>query len=211
IRSTDTSDGLAAIQAQLNNLGMEINKVNERVTWIFKSNQSTIPFPSWLIDDYEKMDLLDSATYLKSFIRENPRIGYQIEASTYMNDSGILEESLSQKEKDPPSLGELAPTKLIIELADRIIKHPKGVAENVLVGIDKFVFPVDFIVLDMPEDIKVSLILRRPFLFIAHAKINVFKRKISLKIGNDKFVFKSDKPISNIIKRVYVLGDVQLS
>ncbi|GKD38047.1 DNA/RNA polymerases superfamily protein [Tanacetum coccineum] len=70
-------------------------------------------------------------------------------------------------------LGELAP-KLIIELADRNVKRPKGIAENVLVGIDKFVFPVDFIVLDMPEDIKVPLILRRPFLSTAHAKIDVY-------------------------------------
>ncbi|GJX03199.1 putative reverse transcriptase domain-containing protein [Tanacetum coccineum] len=46
-------------------------------------------------------------------------------------------------------LGELAPSKLIIELADRTIKRPKGIVENALVGIDKFVFLVDFIVLDM--------------------------------------------------------------
>ncbi|GJQ90105.1 putative reverse transcriptase domain-containing protein [Tanacetum coccineum] len=104
------------------------------------------------------------------------------------------------------TLGNLAPTKLIVELADGITKRPKGVAENVLVGIDKFVFPVDFVVLDMPEDIKVPLILGRPFLSTAHAKIDVFKRKIALKIGNDKIVFKSEKPTSNIIKRVYALG-----
>ncbi|GJY16939.1 retrovirus-related pol polyprotein from transposon TNT 1-94 [Tanacetum coccineum] len=67
-------------------------------------------------------------------------------------------------------LGELTPTKLIIELADRIIKGPKGIVENVLVGIDKFIFPIDFIVLDMPEDIKVPLILEKPFLSTAHAK-----------------------------------------
>ncbi|GJV33336.1 lysophospholipid acyltransferase 1-like protein [Tanacetum coccineum] len=70
-------------------------------------------------------------------------------------------------------LGELTPTKLIIELAYRTIKRPKGMAENVLVGIDKFVFLVDFVVLDMPEDIKVLLILGRPFLSTAHAKIDV--------------------------------------
>ncbi|GKF05518.1 hypothetical protein Tco_0036186 [Tanacetum coccineum] len=58
----------------------------------------------------------------------------------------------------------------------------------------------------MPEDIKVPLILGRPFLSTAHAKIDVFKRKISLRVGDDKIVFKSDKPTSNIIKRVFVLG-----
>ncbi|GKC03173.1 uncharacterized mitochondrial protein-like protein [Tanacetum coccineum] len=68
--------------------------------------------------------------------------------------------------------GELTPTKLIIELADKTIKRPKGIAENVLVGIDKFVFVVDFVVLDMPEDIKVPLILERPFFSTARAKID---------------------------------------
>nr|GEU35765.1 zinc finger, CCHC-type [Tanacetum cinerariifolium] len=103
-------------------------------------------------------------------------------------------------------LGELAPTKLIVELAERTKKHPKGIAENVLVGIDKFVFLVYFIMLDIPKDIKTPLILGRPFLSTAHAKIYVFKRKITLKVGNDKVVFKSDKPTSNIIKMVYSLS-----
>ncbi|GKF75805.1 DNA/RNA polymerases superfamily protein, partial [Tanacetum coccineum] len=103
-------------------------------------------------------------------------------------------------------LGKLAPTKLIIELADKTMKRPKGIAENVLVGINKFVFLVDFIVLDMPGDIKIPLILRRPFLSTTHAKIDVFKRKFALRIRNDKIVFKSDSPTSNIIKKVYVLG-----
>ncbi|GJZ29417.1 hypothetical protein Tco_0574064 [Tanacetum coccineum] len=78
-------------------------------------------------------------------------------------------------------LGELAHTKLTVEIADRIVKHPKGIAKNILVGIGKFVFPIDFIILDMPEDVKVPLILRRQFLSTAHAKIDVFKRKIILK------------------------------
>nr|GEZ87491.1 hypothetical protein [Tanacetum cinerariifolium] len=78
-------------------------------------------------------------------------------------------------------LGELAHTKLIVQLADKTVKYPKGIAENVLVGIGKFVFPIDFIILDMPEDIKVPLILGRPFLSTAHAKIDVFKRKITLR------------------------------
>ncbi|GJW24471.1 hypothetical protein Tco_0038282 [Tanacetum coccineum] len=72
-------------------------------------------------------------------------------------------------------LGELAHTKLTVELADTTVKYPKGIAKNVLVGIGKFVFPVDFIILDMPEDIKVPLILGRPFLSTARAKIDVYK------------------------------------
>ncbi|GJU13333.1 putative ribonuclease H-like domain-containing protein [Tanacetum coccineum] len=60
------------------------------------------------------------------------------------------------------------------------------------VGIDKILFLVDFIVLDMLEDIKVPLILGRPFLSTAHVKINMFERKITLKVEDDKIVFKSD-------------------
>ncbi|GJX51849.1 uncharacterized mitochondrial protein-like protein [Tanacetum coccineum] len=103
-------------------------------------------------------------------------------------------------------IGELASTKLIVELADRTVKRPKGIAENVLVGIDTFVFPVDFIVLDMPEDLNTPLIMGRPFLSTTQAKIDVFKRKITLRVGNDKVVLKSKKPPSNIIKRVYALS-----
>ncbi|GJZ92828.1 hypothetical protein Tco_0664893 [Tanacetum coccineum] len=103
-------------------------------------------------------------------------------------------------------LGELAHTKLIVELADRTVKYPKGIAENVLVGIAKFLFPVDFIILDMPEDVKVPLILERPFLSTAHAKIDVFIRKITLRVGDEKIIFKSIKPASSLIKRVYMLG-----
>ncbi|GKE95400.1 reverse transcriptase domain-containing protein, partial [Tanacetum coccineum] len=103
-------------------------------------------------------------------------------------------------------LGDLIPAKLIVELVDRTVKRPKGIAENVQVGIDKFTFPVDFIILDIPEDFKTPLILGRPFLSTAHAIINVFKAKITLRVGNDKIFFKSNKPTSYINKRVYALS-----
>ncbi|GJS09920.1 putative reverse transcriptase domain-containing protein [Tanacetum coccineum] len=103
-------------------------------------------------------------------------------------------------------LGELAHTRLTVELADRTVKYPKGIAENVLVGIGKFTFPVNFIILDIPEDIKVPFILGRPFLSTAHAKIDVYKRKITLRVGEENIIFKSVKPASRIIKRVYMLS-----
>ncbi|GJY32515.1 hypothetical protein Tco_0416984 [Tanacetum coccineum] len=103
-------------------------------------------------------------------------------------------------------LGKLAHTKLTVELADRTVKYPKGIVKTVLVCIGKFVFLVDFIILDMPEDIKVPLILGRPFLSTAQAKIDVFKRKITLRVGEEKIIFKSVKPASSLIKRVYMLS-----
>ncbi|GKA32594.1 ribonuclease H-like domain, reverse transcriptase, RNA-dependent DNA polymerase [Tanacetum coccineum] len=56
-------------------------------------------------------------------------------------------------------LGDLAHTRLTIELADRIIKHPRGIAENVLVRIGKSIFPIDFVILNIPEEDDVPLIL----------------------------------------------------
>ncbi|GJY59325.1 gag-pol polyprotein [Tanacetum coccineum] len=103
-------------------------------------------------------------------------------------------------------LGELPHTKLTVELADRTVKHPNGIAENVLVGIGKFVFPIEFIILDMPEDVNVPLILERPFLSTTHAKVDVFKRKIILRVGEEKIIFKSVKLASSLIKRVYMLS-----
>ncbi|GJT67187.1 hypothetical protein Tco_1018667 [Tanacetum coccineum] len=103
-------------------------------------------------------------------------------------------------------LGKLAHTKLIVEVADRTMKYPKGITKNMLVGIGKFVFPVDFIIFDIPEDIKVPLILGRPFLSTAHAKIDVFKRNITLRVGEEKIIFKSINLTSSLIKRVYMLS-----
>nr|GEW49551.1 hypothetical protein [Tanacetum cinerariifolium]GEW50172.1 hypothetical protein [Tanacetum cinerariifolium] len=104
-------------------------------------------------------------------------------------------------------LGDLAHTRLTIKLADRTIKRPRGIAENVLVRIGKFIFPVDFIILDIPEDEDVPLILERPFLSTSHAKIDVFKRKITLRVEKEKTFFKSIKPATSTIKMEYVLKE----
>ena len=73
-------------------------------------------------------------------------------------------------------LGELKPTTVSLQLADRSVKIPRGIIENVLVKVDKFYFPVDFLVLDMEpvhEPTRhIPVILGRPFLATAHACIN---------------------------------------
>ncbi|KAA3456838.1 Transposon Ty3-I Gag-Pol polyprotein [Gossypium australe] len=87
-------------------------------------------------------------------------------------------------------LGEPKPTRMSIQLADRSIKYPKGVIEDILVKIDKFIFPVDFVVLDMDEDINVPLILGRPFLATARAVIDVGNGKLALRIGDEEIIFQ---------------------
>ena len=70
-------------------------------------------------------------------------------------------------------LGEAKPMTVTLQLADRSLKHPQGVIEDVLVKVDKFIFLIDFIVLDMEEDKEIPIILGRPFLAIGRAMIDV--------------------------------------
>ena len=70
-------------------------------------------------------------------------------------------------------LGESKPTTITLQLADRSIKYPWGIVEDVLVKVNKFIFLIDFIVLDMEEDYEVHLILGRSFLATGGALIDV--------------------------------------
>nr|GFC18085.1 hypothetical protein [Tanacetum cinerariifolium] len=71
-------------------------------------------------------------------------------------------------------------TKMVLELADRTISKPTGVAENVFVKVGKLYFPADFVVLDFIANPRVLLILGRPFLSTAHALIDVYEGEIIL-------------------------------
>ncbi|GJZ96763.1 gag-pol polyprotein [Tanacetum coccineum] len=141
-------------------------------------------------------------------ILDHPNTPYPLDSKAY--GASHINNAIPQKEKDPGSftlpcsikntcfdntlvdlgasvnvmpistylnlgLGELAHTRLTVELADRI-------------------------------DIKVPLILERPFLSTAHAMIDVYKRKITLRVREERIVFSSVKPASSLIKRVYMLS-----
>ncbi|GJV44372.1 reverse transcriptase domain-containing protein [Tanacetum coccineum] len=84
----------------------------------------------------------------------------------------------------------LTETKMVLELADRIISKPTGVAENVFVKVGKFYFPADFVVLDFIADPRVPLILGRPFLRTAHALIDVYEGEITLRNDDQSLTLK---------------------
>ena len=77
------------------------------------------------------------------------------------------------------SLGELTSTTVTLQMADRTMAKPEGVIEDVLVKVGKFVFPVDFIILDIEEDSQVPLLLGRLFLAIGAALIDMQKGVLS--------------------------------
>ncbi|XP_039119937.1 uncharacterized protein LOC120256292 [Dioscorea cayenensis subsp. rotundata] len=62
---------------------------------------------------------------------------------------------------------------MTLQLADRSVRPPKGIIEDVLVKVDKYIFPPDFVVLDVDEDVEVLLILGRPFLRTSKALIDM--------------------------------------
>ncbi|GKC63393.1 putative reverse transcriptase, RNA-dependent DNA polymerase [Tanacetum coccineum] len=106
-------------------------------------------------------------------------------------------------------LESLKPIKMTIEMADRSMQSPKGIKENVLVKISKFVFPVDFIILDIMEDENFPIILGRPMLATAHANIDIYGKKISLGVGNDQVVFNINKKESPaFISPICVINEV---
>nr|GEV25563.1 reverse transcriptase domain-containing protein [Tanacetum cinerariifolium] len=81
-------------------------------------------------------------------------------------------------------------TKMVLELANRTISKPMGVAENVFVKVSKFYFPADFVVLDFVADPRVPLILGRPFLSTAHTLIDVYEGEIILRHDDQSLTLK---------------------
>ena len=94
-------------------------------------------------------------------------------------------------------LGEARPTTVILKLADRSLKHPKGGGgiEAVLVKVDKFIFPAYFIILDMEEDKEIPIILGRPFLATSRAMIDVQKGELKLRALGDEVNFHVFQPM----------------
>ncbi|GJY57244.1 DNA-directed DNA polymerase [Tanacetum coccineum] len=147
------------------------------------------------------------AKFLKSFLTNKARLEEACKITMNERCFAVLLNKLPSKEKDPESftipcdigqlhidnaladlrasislmpytmyeklgLGEPKVTRMSLELADRSIQYPRGI-------IEKFVLPINFVILDMPEDSRVPIILGRSFLETARAMNNVFNKKIS--------------------------------
>ncbi|GJV71047.1 reverse transcriptase domain-containing protein [Tanacetum coccineum] len=88
------------------------------------------------------------------------------------------------------SLPALTKTRMILELADRTISTPTGIAEDVFVKVGTFFFPADFVVVDYVADPRVPLILGRPFLRTARALIDVHGEQMTLRHDDQSVTFK---------------------
>jgi len=92
---------------------------------------------------------------------------------------------------------EIMPTRMTLQLADRSITRPYGVIEDVLVIVKHFIFPADFVVMDISKDTGIPIILGRTFMLTASCIVDMGKRKLELGFEDQKIdfdLFVEDKP-----------------
>ncbi|GJT08569.1 reverse transcriptase domain-containing protein [Tanacetum coccineum] len=113
--------------------------------------------------------------------------------------SGKTLEGLSTPLVPTPQLGleALTPTRMTLELANRSITHPIGIAEDVVVRVDGFTFLADFVVVNFEPDPIVPIVLGRPFLRTAKALIDLYEETLTLRVGKEELVYYADKSEKN--------------
>jgi len=124
-----------------------------------------------------------------------PTIDCSIENQNFENalyDLGASVSVMPKKVFDKLNYSTLTPTSMCLQLADQSVRYPAGITKNILVKIRNFFVLVDFVVLDMQEDMKTPLILGRPFLSTTNAHIDVGAEEIRFHINGkeERFAFK---------------------
>ncbi|XP_016440356.1 uncharacterized protein LOC107766130 [Nicotiana tabacum] len=98
--------------------------------------------------------------------------------------------SLSVFKKLEGELGVIKYVPVSLQLADQTTIIPEGIIEDILVRVDKFIFLVEFIVVNVEENKEVPLILGRLFLYTGWAILDIYERKLILRVRNEKVVFQ---------------------
>ncbi|XP_074300737.1 uncharacterized protein LOC141632048 [Silene latifolia] len=93
------------------------------------------------------------------------------------------------------NMGQLNITNMTLQIAGRSLQRPLGVLENVPVRIGKYFIPVDFVILDMAEDVYIPIILGRPFLHTAGGIIDLGRGRLTLVLGDDRITFDLEKSL----------------
>ncbi|GJS54143.1 reverse transcriptase domain-containing protein [Tanacetum coccineum] len=115
----------------------------------------------------------------------------ELKRTSALADSGASINLLPYSIYKKLELEALTPTRMTLELANRSISHPMGIAEDVVVRVDGFTFLADFVVVNFEPDPRVPIILGRPFLRTAKALIDLYEEKLTL---NGSTTTHSDDP-----------------
>nr|XP_028952641.1 uncharacterized protein LOC114822453 [Malus domestica] len=85
--------------------------------------------------------------------------------------------------------GEIKPTSVILQLANRSVAYPRGIIEDLIIKVDNLYLPADFVILDMDEDMQTPIILGRPFMATARTLIDVEAGTLTLRMQDQSVVF----------------------
>ncbi|GJR09477.1 reverse transcriptase domain-containing protein [Tanacetum coccineum] len=121
----------------------------------------------------------------------------ELNRTSALADSGASINLLPHSIYKKLELEALTPTRMTLELANRSITHPMGIAEDVVVRVDGFTFLADFVVVNFEPDPRVPIILGRPFLRTAKALIDLYEETLTLRVGKDELVYYADKSEKN--------------
>ncbi|GKA80642.1 reverse transcriptase domain-containing protein [Tanacetum coccineum] len=117
----------------------------------------------------------------------------ELDRTNALADSGASINLLPYSIYKQLGLGALKPTRMTLELANRSVTHPMGIAEDVVVRVDGFTFLADFVVVNFEPDPRVPIILGRPFLRTAKALIDLYEEKLTLRVRSDELVLYAEK------------------
>ncbi|GJY57747.1 reverse transcriptase domain-containing protein [Tanacetum coccineum] len=121
----------------------------------------------------------------------------ELNRTSALADSGASINLLPHSIYKQLGLEALTPTRMTLELANRSITHPMGIAEDVVVRVDGFTFLADFVVVNFVPDPRVPIILGRPFLRTAKALIDLYEETLTLRVGKEELVYYADKSEKN--------------
>ncbi|XP_019234836.1 PREDICTED: uncharacterized protein LOC109215258 [Nicotiana attenuata] len=199
----------------------KLDKQFERFPDMLRQVNVNLPFTEVL------SQILAYAKFLKEILTKKRKVEERSVVKLTEHCSAILQNKLPQMCGDPRSviiliLNNLMPLSIYsklekeireirsviisLQLADQTTITPEGLVENVLVWVDKFLFLVDFIVVNMEENKEVPLILGRPFLAMGRAILDIHDRKLMLRVGEETVMFemnvttglKKEKPAASI-------------
>ncbi|XP_061374233.1 uncharacterized protein LOC133316493 [Gastrolobium bilobum] len=123
-----------------------------------------------------------------------------------------LKKEIQKQKMKKLGITEVKPTKTIVQLADCSSKQAYGIIKDILVKVDKFIIPVDFVILDIEEDATILMIFGRPFLATSGALIDVLKGELILRVDGEQAIFKFfDKEFPSFVAQledqVYYIGE----
>ncbi|GJY81051.1 reverse transcriptase domain-containing protein [Tanacetum coccineum] len=121
----------------------------------------------------------------------------ELDRTSALADSGASINLLPHYIYKKLGLGALKPTRMTLELANDSVTHPTGIAEDVVVRVDGFTFLADFVVVNFEPDLRVPIILGRPFLRTAKALIDLYEETLTLRVGKEELVYYADKSEKN--------------